>query len=86
MLRWWMKHQWINKEFKNLHELILMIDQFSCLFWNCKGTCNKSFFRTCNVYVKEKCPDILITMETRSDPEKLQKKIGRMGFNGFSST
>lgn len=40
----------------------------------------------CNLYVKEKCPDILVIIETRSDPGKLQKAFDRMGFRGFSNT
>lgn len=39
-----------------------MIDQLSCMLWNCRGASNKAFFLMCNVYVKEKRHDILIIM------------------------
>lgn len=62
-----------------------MINQnLSCLFWNYRGTSSKVFFCVCNSYIQEKRPDILVIMETRSEPSNLNRAFSCLSFTCFA--
>lgn len=62
-----------------------MINQnISCLFWNYRRASRKAFFHVCNSYIQAKRPDMLVIMETRSDPSNLNRAFSHLGFTCFS--
>lgn len=64
-----------------------MINPSNNIFlWNCRGATSSSFHRFCKQYLDVHHPDVVVVMETRVDPLKLQRTFGLLGFDGFLST
>lgn len=51
--------------------------------WNCRGAASPAFFRYCKQYMEVHHPEIVVIMELRVDPWKLQKTFILLGFDGF---
>lgn len=51
--------------------------------WNCRGAGSPAFFRYCKQFVEGYHPDIVVCMETRVDPQRLQNTFRMLGFDGY---
>ena len=55
----------------------------SIFLWNCRGAKSSSFFGYCKQYLDNNKADIVIIMETRINPQKLEKTFRLLGYDVF---
>lgn len=48
-----------------------------------QGVASQAFYRNCKQYLDIHRPEVLVNMETRVDPERLQRTFKLLGFDGF---
>lgn len=58
----------------------------SILIWNCREVSSSGLYRTCKQYLDMYRPRILVIMETRCDPNKLEKTFQLLGSDGWCCT
>lgn len=58
----------------------------SIFLWNCRGAASPSFFRHYKQYLEACRPEIVVIMETRVDPGRLQRTFNLLGFDGVEIT
>jgi exonuclease III len=54
--------------------------------WNCRGAASSAFYRSCKHYLDIHKPEVMVIMETRVDPKKLNKTIKLLGFDHMHHT
>lgn len=61
-----------------------MINTTNSVFvWNCRGAASQVFYRFLKQYLDIHNPDIVVILETRVDPARLQRTLGLLGFDGY---
>jgi hypothetical protein len=60
-----------------------MMNKNKILVWNCRGAASGAFYRYCKHYLDMTKPDIVVIMETRTEPSKLRRTFELLGFDGF---
>lgn len=66
-----------------IQEFTFMVSQLTnrIMIWNYRGEASKAFQRVCKQLVKENNPYIVVIVETRMEPHKLEKTFILLGFN-----
>jgi exonuclease III len=54
--------------------------------WNCRGAASSAFYRSCKHYLDVHKPEVVVIMETRVDPNKLNKTFKLLGFDYMQHT
>lgn len=56
-----------------------MITHNNIFVWNCRGS--NAFYRYCNQYIRMHKPKVVVIMEIRCDPKKVEPPLKRLGFD-----
>lgn len=59
---------------------MMISNEDKILVWNCRGAANKTFYRYSKYYIDICKPSIYVILETRCDPNKIQKSLKLLGF------
>jgi exonuclease III len=68
------------------NKLLMIYNNNKKKLWNCRGAASSAFYRSCKQYLDVHKPEVMVIMETRVDPNKLNKTFKLLGFDFMQHT